>query len=259
MAVHDEKVLKLLAQVQEGGLTPAQALESLRYLPYEDLDFARIDHHRVFRQGLPEVVYGQGKTIPQVVAIVERLLEHADRVLVTRVEQDCYDAVVASAPDAAYSEVAKAITVERGDRVAPKAGILLVTGGTADMPVAEEVAVTARLMGHGVDRIHDIGIAGLHRVLDVMPQLRQANVIVAVAGMEGALPSVIGGLVETPIIAVPTSVGYGASFQGIAPLLTMLNSCAPGVAVVNIDNGFGAGYLAAQINDLAGREANHDR
>ncbi len=259
MAAHDDKVLKLLAQVQEGGLTPAQALESLRYLPYEDLDFARIDHHRGFRQGLPEVVYGQGKTIPQVVAIVERLLEHADRVLVTRVERDCYDAVVAVAPDAAYSEVAKAITVERGDRVAPKAGILLVTGGTADMPVAEEVAVTARLMGHGVDRIHDVGIAGLHRVLDVMPQLRQANVIVAIAGMEGALPSVIGGLVETPIIAVPTSVGYGASFQGIAPLLTMLNSCAPGVAVVNIDNGFGAGYLAAQINDLAGREANHDR
>ncbi len=255
MAANDHRVLRMLAQVQEGVLSPSDALEQLRYLPYEDLGFAKIDHHRGFRQGLPEVVFGMGKSVEQVVTIVERLAARSDRVLVTRVGEDCFAAVKAVVPDARYHPVARAITVCGSEAPSSgKEGIVLVTAGTADMPVAEEAAVTAELMGHAVARIEDVGIAGIHRLLDVIPAMRRANVIVVVAGMEGALPSVVGGLVDVPIVAVPTSVGYGASFQGLAPLLTMLNSCAPGVSVVNIDNGFGAGYLAALINDLAWKD-----
>ncbi len=252
MPANDERLRKLLTDVRQGDVSTDQALEQLRYLPYEDLDFARIDHHRVLRQGLPEVVFGQGKTIEQVAAIVERLASRTDRILVTRVGKDYYDVVREVLPEAVYNPVARTISMNRVPEPLLD-GILLVTGGTADMPVAEEVAVTAELMGHSVARIHDVGVSGIHRILEVIPRLREANVIVAVAGMEGALPSVVGGLVDTPIIAVPTSVGYGASFQGLAPLLTMLNSCAPGIAVVNIDNGFGAGYMAATINNLAWR------
>lgn len=254
MAANDHRVLRMLAQVQEGVLSPSDALEQLRYLPYEDLGFAKLDHHRGFRQGLPEVVFGMGKSVEQVVMIVARLAARSDRVLVTRVGEGCFAAVKAVVPDAHYHPVAQAITVCRSEDLSRKEGIVLLTAGTADMPVAEEAAVTAELMGHAVARIEDVGIAGIHRLLDVIPAMRRANVVVVVAGMEGALPSVVGGLVDVPIVAVPTSVGYGASFQGLAPLLTMLNSCAPGVSVVNIDNGFGAGYSAALINDLAWKD-----
>ena len=246
-------------QVQSGELSPTDALEQLRYLPYEDLDFAKVDHHRSLRQALPEVVYGQGKTVEQVAAIVERQAARSDRLLVTRVSREYYESVRDILPEAEYHTVARAITVNRAAPEPLREGILVLTGGTADLPVAEEAAVTAQLMGHSVATIHDVGVAGIHRILDFLPQIRLANVLVAVAGMEGALPSVIGGLVDLPVIAVPTSVGYGASFGGIAPLLTMMNSCAAGIAVVNIDNGFGAGYLAALINDLAWGKPHHEQ
>jgi len=222
----------------------------LRLLPYEDVGFAKIDHHRALRDALPEVVLGQGKTPAQVAEIAARLVERAGRVLVTRADAACFEAVRAALPDAVYHETARAITLDR--RNEPRQpGVTVLCAGTADLPVAEEAAVTAELMGSEVQRVHDVGIAGLHRLLDHVASLQDARAIVAVAGMEGALPSVVAGLVSVPVIAVPTSIGYGASFGGIAPLLAMLNACAAGVAVVNIDNGFGAGYLAAVINRLA--------
>lgn len=221
----------------------------LRDMPYEDLDFAKVDHHRAIRKGFPEVVFGQGKTPEQIEAISTALLGGADTLLVTRASQDAYDAVAAgTASDARYDELARTIVVDRRVDHVPIPGVAVLCAGTADLPVAREAAVTAELIGCGVERIFDVGVAGLHRLLAHLPVLRKARALVVVAGMEGALPSVVGGLVETPIIAVPTSVGYGASFDGLAALLGMLNSCAPGVGVVNIDNGFGAGYLAATIN-----------
>ena len=226
------------------------ALERLRHLPYEDIGFAKLDHHRALRDSLPEVVLGQGKTPQQVVDIAERLVEQSGRLLVTRIDGEVFARLVERVPDAIYHETARAATVDRHPpELVP--GVCLICAGTADLPIAEEAAVTAELMGSGVERIYDVGVAGLHRLLDHLTKLREARVLVVVAGMEGALPSVVSGLVAMPVIGVPTSVGYGASFQGVAPLLTMLNSCAPGVAVVNIDNGFGAGYLAAVINQLA--------
>jgi len=222
----------------------------LRALPYEDLGFAKVDHHRAIRQGFPEVIFGQGKSPEQVAAIAERLAARSDRLLVTRVDPECYEAVRACLPEARYNAVARAITLNRSGSAPSLPGVSLVCGGTADLPVAEEAAVTAELMDSVVDRIYDVGVAGIHRLLDCLSRLHEARVVVVVAGMEWALPSVVGGLVSAPVIAVPTSVGYGASFGGLAPLLAMLNSCAAGVAVVNIDNGFGAGYLAALINRL---------
>ena len=234
-----------------GGTTSVEAaLEELRLLPFEDIGFAKIDHHRALRDCLPEVVLAQGKSTEQVVAIARRLAGRADRLLVTRADRPCFEALREHLPDAVYHETARAITLDRRQET-PQSGVIVLCGGTADLPVAEEAAVTAELMGCRVERLFDVGVAGIHRLLEYLPQLREARVLVAVAGMEGALPSVVAGLVAVPVIAVPTSVGYGASFQGIAPLLTMLNSCAAGVAVVNIDNGFGAGYLAAVINRLA--------
>ena len=227
------------------------ALAQLINLPYEELGFAKIDHHRALRRGFPEVVYGQGKSPEQVAVITERLASAADRVLVTKVEPECFEAVRERVPDANYYPVARAITVNRAKDTPSHPGIMVVCGGTSDIPIAEEAALTAELMGNAVERAYDVGVAGVHRLLDHLPQLRQARVVVAVAGMEGALPSVVGGLVAVPVIAVPTSIGYGTSFGGLAPLLTMLNSCAAGISVVNIDNGFGAGYLAAVINRLA--------
>lgn len=242
---------KLLESVRDGALSVEDAAQQLRALPYELVgDFARIDHHRALRCGFPEVVFGQGKTGEQVRQIVERLAAHNERVLVTRVSPELYEAVRAALPDAVYHEQARAITLDRapdGERVP---GVLVATGGTTDIPVAEEAALTAELMGSAVVRLYDVGVAGLHRLLSQSEALQRARVVVAVAGMEGALASVIGGLVSVPVIAVPTSVGYGASFGGLAALLAMLNSCAAGVAVVNIDNGFGAGYLAGLINRL---------
>ena len=219
-------------------------------MPYEDLDFAQLDHHRALRTGFPEVVFGLGKTPQQVAEIAEGLAAKADRLLITRVGQDAYELVKARLPDAQYHERARAVVVDR--RTSPKLlpGVLVVSAGTADLPVAEEATLTAELMDSRVEHLYDVGISGVHRLLDRLPMLQEARVIVVAAGMEGALPSLVGGLVSAPVLAVPTSVGYGASFGGLAALLAMLNSCSPGVSVVNIDNGFGAGYLAGLINRL---------
>ena len=229
-------------------------LRVLRDLPYEDLDYAKIDHHRPLRTGFPEVVLGKGKTPEQVSRIVASLAGRGNPVLVTKTGRSAYTAVMELLPQAVFNESAQTIVVPSANPVPLKNGVLVLTAGTADLPVAEEAAVTAELMGSAVARINDVGVAGLHRLLDVLPEIQKARVIVVAAGMEAALTSVIAGLVSAPVVAVPTSVGYGASFEGLAALLGRVNSCAPGVAVVNIDNGFGAGYLAAQINAM-GRPA----
>jgi len=222
----------------------------LRHLPYEDLGFAKVDHHRGIRDLLPEVVLGLGKTPEQVAAIGARLVERSGRLLVTRIDREAFQALQAAVPDAEYHERARAATVEREPRpLLP--GVSVVCAGTSDLPVAEEAVLTARIAGSDATLTSDVGVAGIHRLFDHLQDLTRANAIVVVAGMEGALPSVVAGLVAVPVIAVPTSIGYGASFNGLAPLLAMLNSCSAGVAVVNIDNGFGAGYMAAVINSLA--------
>lgn len=227
-----------------------EALARLRDLPYESMGFAELDHHRALRTGYPEVILGLGKTAEQIAAIAESIAARSERLLVTRADVEAYHAVKERVPDAVYHAAARAITLDRAkERKLP--GVAVCCAGTSDMPVAEEAAVTAELMGSAVERLYDVGVAGLHRLLDKRETLRSANAIVAVAGMEGALPSVVAGLVSAPVIAVPTSIGYGASFKGLAPLLAMLNACAAGVAVVNIDNGFGAGYMAAVINKQA--------
>jgi NCAIR mutase (PurE)-related protein len=241
-------VSAILAKVKSGELSVAQAAQELRVLPYEDLSFAKVDHHRNIRLGFPEVIFGQGKTSEQIAAIAERLAERSEKILVTRASQEAFSAVKDKIEDAVYHSASRTIVINRSRQVNLKPGVTVVTGGTADIPVAEEAAITAELMGNRVEKVFDVGVAGIHRLLDQLPLLRDSRVLVAVAGMEGALPSVIGGLVSIPVIAVPTSTGYGANFNGLAPLLTMLNSCAPGIAVVNIDNGFGAGYLAGLIN-----------
>ena len=223
-------------------------MTELRDFPYQDLDFAKVDHDRAVRRGFPEVVFGQGKTPQQIVSISEALLRHSDVLLVTRANEEAYAAVLGNIPDAQYDRAARAVIVDRRVQKQPTPGVLVLCAGTSDLPVATEAAITAELMGCGVERIADVGVAGIHRLLDQRDALERAKVIVVVAGMEGALPSVVGGLVKAPVIAVPTSIGYGASYQGLAALLAMLNSCVPGIGVVNIDNGFGAGYLAALIN-----------
>jgi NCAIR mutase (PurE)-related protein len=245
---------EMLERVRQGTLSPAEAAEKLATLPYEDLGFAKVDHHRALRRGFPETVFGAGKTAEQVVAIVERIVARSQRVLVTRTTAEVHRAVAAARPDARYHEAARCLTVEAGDVPSLPGRIAVVAAGTSDMPVAEEAAVTASFHGAAVERIYDVGVAGLHRLLDRAGTIRQADVVVVVAGMEGALPSVVAGLVDSPVVAVPTSVGYGASFGGLAALLAMLNSCASGVGVVNIDNGFGAAHLACLI--LKGRGAN---
>jgi hypothetical protein len=243
-----EWLLDTLDKVKSGAISTEDAVRELSILPYEDLSFAKIDHHRNIRTGFPEVIFGRGKTIEQIVIIAEGLVAHSSKILVTHASPEAYKAVSRKISDAVYNQASKTIVVNRQQKIVLKPGVTIITGGTADIPVAEEAAVTAELMGNKVDKIFDVGVAGLHRLLDKLPQVRQANVLVVAAGMEGALPSVLGGLVSVPIIAVPTSIGYGASFNGLAALLTMLNSCAPGIAVVNIDNGFGAGYIAGLIN-----------
>jgi NCAIR mutase (PurE)-related protein len=234
----------------EREVSVEEALARLRHMPYEDMGFAEVDHHRQLRTGFPEVVLGLGKTPEQIAAIAERLAARSDRLLVTRVDPGAYRAVKEKVPDAIYHAAARAVTLDR-TREPKMPGVVVCCAGTSDLPVAEEAAVTAEIAGSVVERLYDVGVAGLHRLLDKLPALHSANALVVVAGMEGALPSVVAGLVAAPVIAVPTSIGYGASFQGLAPLLAMLNSCAAGVAVVNIDNGFGAGYLAATINRQA--------
>jgi NCAIR mutase (PurE)-related protein len=230
--------------------------EKLRVLPYEDLEFAKLDHHREIRDGMPEVVLGQGKTPAQIAEIGRTLVERSGRLLVTRLEPEGFGALQAAVPDAEYNELARTATVDREPR-SLLTGVVVACAGTSDLPVALEAVITARMVGSEARLITDIGVAGIHRLFDNLDPILAANVLVVVAGMEGALPSVIAGLVSSPVIAVPTSIGYGASFQGLAPLLSMLNSCAAGVSVVNIDNGFGAGYSAAQINALAHKQR-HD-
>lgn len=250
--MNSEHLRHLLERVKEGEIDVGEALNQLRLFPYEDLGFAKIDHHRSLRKGFSEVIFCQGKTTEQVVEIVERLSLSASTIIATRANHEIFEAVQRVSPEARYYPLAKLIIIG-GEVVRKGTGfILVVTGGTADISVAEEAAVTAEAMGNRVERLYDVGVAGLHRLLDNERKLPQANVIIAVAGMEGALASIVAGLVDKPVIAVPTSVGYGASFQGLAALLGMLNTCAPGVAVVNIDNGFGAGYLASVINHMGG-------
>jgi NCAIR mutase (PurE)-related protein len=216
-------------------------------MPFQDLGFAKVDHQRALRKGFPEVVFGQGKTPEQTATLASTILEGSDRLLITKATPEAFSEVKARVPDADYEKTARIIVVDRRLDKVVVPGVVVISGGTSDLPVACEAVVTAELMDCEVQRVFDVGVAGLHRLIDSLPTLEKARVIVAVAGMEGALPSVVGGLVKAPVIAVPTSVGYGASFGGLAALLAMLNSCSPGVAVVNIDNGFGAGYLAALI------------
>lgn len=241
-----EAVLELLRQIEAGALKPEDAAEKLAGLPYESLGFATVDHHRSLRSGLPEVIYGAGKTPEQVAAIFERLAASGVSVLATRVTPEHEAAVRERLPNAVWHETARCLTLQQGD--APKGGrICVVSAGTSDLPVAEEAAVTAELFGAEVLRVCDVGVAGLHRLVAHLDTLRSADVVIACAGMEGAVASVVGGLVSVPVIAVPTSVGYGAAFEGVAALLGMLNACTPNVTVVNIDNGFGAAYTATLI------------
>jgi NCAIR mutase (PurE)-related protein len=248
-----KRIRELLEDVCARKVTVEEALSKLRSLPYEDLGFARLDSHRSLRRGFPEVVFCEGKSVEQITLIVRRMLAAGGSIVAARANHEAYRAIREVASEAVYYEEARivAINVEPTGRPLSSVTVLVVTGGTADIPVAEEAAVTAELMGNMVERLYDVGVAGLHRLLDDLERLFAANVLVVVAGMEGALASVVGGLVAAPVIAVPTSVGYGASFGGLAALLAMLNSCAPGVAVVNIDNGFGAGYLAGLINRMS--------
>ncbi len=244
----EKSLRELLQSVRAGDQSIDDAITRLRTLPFEDLGFAKIDHHRAIRCGFPEVIYCEGKAIDQVAAIFDRCARSQANLIATRASPEAYEAVVADRPAAKYHETARAITLRHQDPVPSSGTIAIVSAGTSDLPVAEEARVTAEIMDQKTNCFYDVGVAGLHRLLAYSEALQAANVIIVVAGMEGALPSVVGGLVSCPVIAVPTSVGYGASFSGLAALLAMLNSCASGVAVVNIDNGFGAGYTASLIN-----------
>jgi len=241
---------KMLRRVRAGRLSVADAVDRLRDLPYEDLGYAKIDHHRALRQGFPEVILARGKAPAQVEGVVRRMLERGHNILITRGDAALYERIRRLDRRAKFHQLSGAIAIHRDRKIRGKGRILVVSAGTSDIPVAEEALVTARTMGNRVEELYDVGVAGIHRLLSKNRRLQQARVIVCVAGMEGALPSVVAGMVAVPVIAVPTSVGYGASFRGLAALLGMLNSCASNVAAVNIDNGFGAGYLASVINRL---------
>ncbi len=238
----------VLEDVRSGALPIDDALDRLRHLPFEDLGFAKLDHHRALRQGMTEVIFGQGKTPGQTAAIAEKLLERSANLLITRPSDDAAALVAASCPAAEFFPLSGVGRVWRDRQIRGKGSIAVVCAGTSDIPVAEEAPLTAEVMGNTVDSIHDVGVAGIHRLMSHTARLQQAKVVVVCAGMEGALPSAVGGLVQAPVIAVPTSIGYGASFHGLAALLGMLNSCSSNVTVVNIDNGFGAGFVAALIN-----------
>lgn len=245
----EEEVQALLRAIASGLTTPEQGMELLRHLPFEDLGFAQVDHHRGLRQGQPEVIFGQGKTVEQIARIMESISSRGTNVLVTRLDETRAVELLAAFPKAFYHAEARCLTLETAPKQEQGRGtILIVAAGTSDLPVASEALVTARFMGNQAELLCDVGVAGIHRLLSRMELLRSATVLIVVAGMEGALPSVVGGLVDRPVVAVPTSVGYGASFGGIAALLGMLNSCASGVTVVNIDNGFGAACAASLMN-----------
>lgn len=246
----DSRQLKeLLTNLQAGNISINETMEKLKTLPFEDLGFAKLDHHRHLRKGFPEVIFSQGKTTEQVATIFQHLAPKAENILATRASEDQYKAVQGIFPNAQYHQLAKCITLSNNPLPKKERSILVISAGTADLPVAEEAVITADIMGNNVVRLYDVGVAGLHRLLQNQSKLNDSAVIIVVAGMEGALASVVGGLTDKPIIAVPTSIGYGASFGGVAALLSMLNSCATGVGVVNIDNGFGAAALANSINN----------
>ena len=243
-----DSIRKLFQEVRSGSLSPDDAVARLRHMPFEDLDFAKVDHHRALRVGMPEVIFGERKTPAQLAGIFKRLAKHGENVLATRADEKQFAAVKKMIRGAEYRELARAIVLQRDHKIYGKGTITVVSAGTSDIPVAEEAVVTAEMMGNEVQHLYDVGVAGIHRLLANREALTKARVIVVCAGMEGALPSVVGGLVGVPVIAVPTSVGYGSSFKGLAALLGMMNSCASNVSVVNIDNGFGAGYVASLIN-----------
>ena len=246
--MNQKTIEKTLSALKDGKIPVSEALRKIKFSPYEDLGCAKVDTHRELRKGFPEVIYCPGKEVEHIAAIMDSLAAKGQNILATRAEPHVYERIKEILPEAEYNTLARCIVVNRDCSLKGLGKVLVVSAGTADLPVAEEAVLTARLMGSTVEKLYDAGVAGLHRLLNNCAMLEEANVIVVVAGMEGALASVVGGLVRVPVIAVPTSVGYGANFQGMAPLLTMLNSCATGIAVVNIDNGFGAGYMAALIN-----------
>jgi NCAIR mutase (PurE)-related protein len=248
--MNTENLKQLLENVKNDSMSIDDALDKLKKLPFEDLGFAKVDHHRGIRNGYPEVIYCQGKTVEQIKAIVMKLMENDNNILATRAGKEVYEGIKEITEDAVYYEMARIVVIKRREVNVSEKVIAVVTAGTSDMAVAEEAAVTAEVLGNKVNRVYDVGVAGIHRLLANTETLMQANVLIVAAGMEGALASVVGGMVDKPVIAVPTSVGYGANFGGLSALLTMLNSCASGIGVVNIDNGFGAGYLASMINKL---------
>lgn len=247
---------QILAGVKDGKLTVEEAVQRLRHLPFEDVGFAKIDHHRTLRCGFPEVIYCPGKTAEQVAGIFEKLAATGQNIIATRADEQLYNNVkpLVTLKGLRYEQAARMIVLEQKPTESPVGSIVIITAGTADMPVAEEARVTAHMLGQKVELLCDVGVAGLHRLLGHVEMIRKANVLIVVAGMEGALASVVGGLVDCPVIAVPTSVGYGSCFEGLSALLTMLNSCASGVTVVNIDNGFGAAYAASMINMKIAKE-----
>jgi NCAIR mutase (PurE)-related protein len=248
--MNTESLKKLLENVKSGKTSIDEAVNSLKKLPFEDLGFVKVDHHRGIRKGFAEVIYSEGKTVEQIKTIVNKLMENDNNIMATRASREVFEGVREVCSDAEYHEQAKIVVIKKKEAPISKKRIAVVSAGTSDIPVAEEAAVTAEVMGNLVDRLYDVGVAGIHRLFANIDILTGANVLVVAAGMEGALASVVGGMVDKPVIAVPTSIGYGASFGGLAALLTMLNSCASGIGVVNIDNGFGAGYLASLINKL---------
>jgi pyridinium-3,5-biscarboxylic acid mononucleotide synthase len=248
--MNPKEVEKLLKDVKQGETTVEEAMEVLKNFPYTDLGFARIDHHREMRTGYPEIIYCAGKSIEQVREIFMVMAEKENNVIGTRANIEMYEAVRGILSDSVYYPIARIISLQKKKPVVPESRIAIITAGTSDMPVAEEAAITAELLGNNVLRIYDAGVAGIHRLVDKLPEIRKCRVIIVIAGMEGALASVVGGLVDKPVIAVPTSVGYGANFGGISALLAMLTSCSTGVTVVNIDNGFGAGFAASMINKI---------
>lgn len=245
-----KEVEKLLKEVKKGETSIEEALVVLKNFPYTDLGFAKIDHHRELRTGYPEIIYCAGKSVGQVSEIFRVMAEKENNVIGTRANQEMYEAVRSISTDAVYYPMARIISLQKNKPKPVESRIAIITAGTSDMPVAEEAAITAELLGNNVLRIYDAGVAGIHRLVDKLPEIRNCRVIIVIAGMEGALASVVGGLVDKPVIAVPTSVGYGANFGGISALLAMLTSCSTGITVVNIDNGFGAGFAASMINKM---------
>ncbi len=246
-----EFIRDILEKVSQGKMRVEEALERLKDLPFEDLGFVKLDHHRYLRRGFPEVIFCQGKTVSQIVSIVERMWKKNNLIMATRADEKVYQAIKKVIPEANYYPEARIVAIGEGKKIVnEKKFILVITAGTGDIPVAEEARITAQLMGNKVEVLYDVGVAGIHRLVSNMKLVKEANVLVVVAGMEGALPGIVGGLIAKPVIAVPTSVGYGANLRGFSALMGMLNSCSPGIAVVNIDNGFGAGYLASLINQM---------